>query len=186
MVKYPQLKINVKTHTDSRATDDYNLKLSEDRAKSIVNYITSKGIDGKITSIKNNTVLNQVPLEDIPITELYPIYFDFNKYDIKREGTVELDRIINLMMNVYPRMVIKIESHTDSRGTPDYNVILSEERAKATYNYLVKKGVDPVRISEYKGFGEQKLTNGCDGTKTCTEAQHQLNRRTQFIVIKMK
>lgn len=165
---------------------DYIVNIKKQNYVDNTTPISSKGIDGKITSIKNNTVLNKVSLEDIPITELYPIYFDFNKYDIRREGTVELDRIINLMMNVYPRMVIKIESHTDSRGTSDYNVILSEERAHATYKYLVNKGVDPARISEYRGYGEQKLTNGCDGTKTCTEAQHELNRRTQFIVIRMK
>jgi outer membrane protein OmpA-like peptidoglycan-associated protein len=83
-------------------------------------------------------------------------------------------------------MVIKIESHTDSRGPSKYNDVLSEERAKATYNYLINKGVDPDRITEYKGYGEQKLTNQCNGTIPCTEAQHQLNRRTQFIIIKMQ
>ena len=83
-------------------------------------------------------------------------------------------------------MSIKIESHTDSRGPEEYNIILSAERANATYEYLVDHGVDTKRITEYLGFGELKLVNGCDGTKNCTEEQHQLNRRTQFIVITME
>ena len=148
--------------------------------------ITSKGIKNSVTKLTTNITLEPVALEDIPIEELYPIYFDFNKYNIRKDGTVELDRIVNLMMNVYPNMVIKIESHTDSRGTSTYNDMLSQERAKATYEYLVKNGVDPSRITEYKGYGEQKLANECDGTVNCTESQHQLNRRTQFIVVKMK
>ena len=67
---------------------------------------------------------------------------------------------------------------------------VSEDRKdveeKVTYDYLINKGIDASRISEYKGFGEQKLINQCDGTIPCTEAQHQLNRRTQFIVIRME
>lgn len=147
--------------------------------------VTSKGVDRNVTSINADVSLS--PDKKVtPITELQPIYFDFDKYDIRRDSTVELDRIVNLMMTTYPNMVIKIESHTDSRGTSEYNNILSEERAKATYNYLINKGVDPARITEYKGHGEQKLTNQCNGTIPCTEAQHQLNRRTQFIIIKME
>ncbi|WP_299554287.1 OmpA family protein [Seonamhaeicola sp.] len=148
--------------------------------------VTSKGIKNSVTRLTTNIRLEPVSIEDIPIEELYPIYFDFNKYNIREDGTVELNRIVNLMMNVYPSMVIKIESHTDSRGSEAYNDILSQERANATYEYLIKNGVDPSRITEYKGYGEQKLANDCDGTVNCTEDQHQLNRRTQFIVIKMK
>ena len=83
-------------------------------------------------------------------------------------------------------MTIEIQSYSDSRGPAVYNDRLSFERANSTYKYMVSKGIDPERITEYKGFGEQKLINNCDGTLNCTEAQHQLNRRTQFIVIKMK
>ena len=132
--------------------------------------VTSKGVENKITDITADFNLNRVIKEVIPITELYPIHFDFNKFDIRRDGTVELDRIVNLMMNIYPSMVIKIESHTDSRGASEYNDKLSLDRAKATYKYLVDNGVDPARITEYKGYGEKKLINNCDGTIHCTEA----------------
>ena len=164
---------------------DYKLNTKKDGFIDNFKPVTSKGIGRTVTSITADFTLNKENKE-LPITELYPIYFDFNKYDIRRESTAELDRIANLMMNTYPNMVIKIESHTDSRGTAKYNDGLSVERANATYKYLVNKGVDPARIVEYKGYGEQKLVNGCNGTIRCTEAQHQLNRRTQFIVIKMQ
>src|SRR5690606_25302393 len=110
---------------------------------------------------------------------------DFDKYNINKNSSIELDKIVDMMMNQYPTLSIKIESHTDSRGAESYNDRLSQERAKSTYDYLISKGVEASRITEYKGYGEHKLTNNCDGTVPCTEAQHQLNRRTQFIVIQI-
>ena len=165
---------------------DYKLNTKKDGFIDSSKSVTSKDIERRITSIKTDFVLNPDIKEVIPFTELYPIYFDFNKYDIRRDGTIELDRIVGLMTNTYPDMIIKIESHTDSRGPEEYNNILSAERANATYKYLIDHGVDTSRISDYNGFGELKLVNDCDGSKTCTEEQHQLNRRTQFIVIKME
>lgn len=165
---------------------DYRLDTKKENYIDDSRMVTTKGIENNVTSINADFVLNPVLEKELPITELYPIYFDFNKYDIRRESTAELDRIVDLMMNKYPNMVIKIESHTDSRGTSAYNDILSKERANATYKYLIANGVDASRITEYEGFGERKLTNDCDGTINCTEDQHQLNRRTQFIVIKME
>ena len=165
---------------------DYIISIKKEDYINDTRPITSKGVANEITDITADFNLNHIIKEVIPITELYPIYFDFNKFDIRRDGTVELDRIVNLMMNIYPSMVIKIESHTDSRGPSEYNDKLSLDRAKATYKYLVDNGVDLNRITEYKGYGEKKLMNNCDGTIHCIEAQHQLNRRTQFIVVKME
>ncbi|WP_034039979.1 OmpA family protein [Wocania ichthyoenteri] len=165
---------------------DYKINTKKENYIDDLRSVITKGIENSVTSINADIVLYPDVKEELPITELYPIYFDFNKYDIRRDGTVELDRIVDLMMNKYPSMVIKIESHTDSRGTSEYNDILSKERAIATYKYLIANGVDASRITEYNGFGERKLANDCDGTINCTEGQHQLNRRTQFIVIKME
>ena len=165
---------------------DYKLNTKKDNYIDDSRSVTSKGLETTVKNIKANIVLNPFVKKELPITELYPIYFDFNKFDIRRDGTVELDRIVDLMINKYPSMVIKIESHTDSRGTSEYNDKLSKDRANATYKYLISNGVDPSRITEYNGFGERKLANDCDGSTNCTEDQHQLNRRTQFIVIKME
>ncbi len=163
---------------------DYVIKAKKENYIEHTQPVSSKGIARSVTRITTNVMLNEI--EEIPIAELYPIYFDFNKYDIRNDGTAELNRIVNLMVNEYPEMIIKIESHTDSRGSANYNIKLSQERATATYNYLVKMGIDPSRITTYEGLGEQQLTNHCDGSVDCTEDEHQLNRRTQFIVIKMK
>ncbi len=165
---------------------DYILDTKKENFVNNSQNFTTKGLERNVKKLTNNVTLNPVSKEDIPIEELLSIYFDFNKYDIRKDSTVELDRIANLMLNDYPNMVIKIESHTDSRGSSIYNNKLSHDRAKATFEYLVEKGIAPDRISEYRGYGEQKLTNNCNGKIKCSEDEHQKNRRTQFIVVKMK
>ena len=84
-------------------------------------------------------------------------------------------------MQQYPELVIHIESHTDSRGNDAYNEALSEKRAQSTLNWLVKKGVDPSRLTA-KGYGEYQLQNRCSNGVECTEEEHQLNRRSMFII----
>jgi outer membrane protein OmpA-like peptidoglycan-associated protein/tetratricopeptide (TPR) repeat protein len=166
---------------------DYHLKLNSENYEDFTLPISSKSIDDSITSITKDVSMTPVIAKELaPIKELNPIYFDYDKHNITKESTIQLDRIVNMMLNVYPNISIKIESHTDSRGSEPYNDTLSQERAKSTYDYLISKGVHASRITEYKGYGEHKLVNDCDGTVPCTEAQHQLNRRTQFIVIEIK
>ena len=127
------------------------------------------------------------PVQDvIKLAELNTIYFDYDKHNIRKDAAMELDKIVSLMQNEYPEMVIRIESHTDSRGELSYNDKLSIDRANATYEYLISKGIDPSRITEHEGFGERRLTNGCEDGAKCEEKDHQLNRRTQFIVVKME
>ena len=82
----------------------------------------------------------------------------------------------------YPNTKILIGSHTDSRANDNYNLALSNRRAKATLNYLTTQGIDTNRLTA-EGFGETKLTNNCNNQTQCSEEQHQLNRRSEFIVI---
>ena len=88
-------------------------------------------------------------------------------------------------MNEYKDMVIRIESHTDSRGPAAYNKYLSDQRAKATRAYLINNGISPTRIESAVGYGEEHLLNGCDGSIRCSSKQHQLNRRSEFIIVSM-
>jgi len=88
------------------------------------------------------------------------------------------------LMNRYPDMIIESGSHTDSRGIDGYNIWLSDRRAKSTVNYIISKGIDPTRITG-KGYGETQLINECSDGVSCTEAQHAMNRRTEFVIIKM-
>lgn len=164
---------------------DYKVSALKEGYVDALKFVSSRTVMDSETLLTTDFTLEKEKTE-LPFTELYPIYFDFNKYDIRKESTTELDRIVNLLTEVYPSMVIRIESHTDSRGRSRYNIKLSEERAKATYDYLIQHGVSADRIESYKGFGETRLVNDCDGSKPCTEAQHQMNRRTQFIIIKME
>lgn len=164
---------------------DYKIVASHEKYIDDYRTFTSKHIQTMLTTITANLLLN--PVQDVvKLAQLNTIYFDFDKYNIRKDAALELDKIVNLMQNVYPDMVIRIESHTDARGTMSYNDKLSIDRANATYDYLISKGIDPARIVAHEGFGERRLTNGCEDGEKCEEAQHQLNRRTQFIVVKME
>jgi outer membrane protein OmpA-like peptidoglycan-associated protein len=112
------------------------------------------------------------------------VYFDFDKYSIRPDAAEELDHVVETMQQ-YPTMVIKIESHTDSRGPDGYNKYLSDKRAKATRDYLIQRGIEASRIESAIGYGEERLLNACDGSVACSPSQHQLNRRSEFIVVKM-
>jgi|TARA_R100000479_G_C6396936_1_gene207474 outer membrane protein OmpA-like peptidoglycan-associated protein/tetratricopeptide (TPR) repeat protein len=112
--------------------------------------------------------------------KLQPIYFDYDKDFIRPDASVELAKIL-YAMQLYPQLVIHIESHTDSRGRDSYNEKLSERRAQSTLNWLVERGIDKDRLSA-KGYGEKHLINECSNDVDCTEEEHQLNRRSMFII----
>ena len=111
--------------------------------------------------------------------DINTIYFNFDKFNIRPDAEHELDRIV-VVMNEYPDMKINVGSHTDSRGKNSYNINLSNKRANSTIQYLVNKGISNNRISG-NGFGEEQLTENCSSKINCTEFQHQLNRRSQFL-----
>ncbi|WP_343764812.1 OmpA family protein [Gangjinia marincola] len=114
------------------------------------------------------------------LLQLDPIYFDFNKSNIRPDAEVELQKIIAVLRS-YPRMQIDVRSHTDSKGYIGYNEDLSNRRAKSTINYMVEKGIDRSRLSG-RGYGEAQLVNECSDGVDCTEDQHQKNRRSEFII----
>jgi outer membrane protein OmpA-like peptidoglycan-associated protein len=108
------------------------------------------------------------------------IYFDFDKSDIRMEAAIDLEKILDVM-NQYPNMKLDIRSHTDSRGSFKYNEALSDRRAKSTINWLIKNGVNKNRLLG-KGYGENQLVNKCSDGVECTEDEHQLNRRSEFLI----
>lgn len=112
------------------------------------------------------------------------IYFDLNKFDVRKDAALEFDKVV-MIMNQYPRMIISIESHTDSRGPEEYNLILSGKRARVARDYILSKGISPERISEAIGYGEIQLMNNCGDGAKCSESMHQLNRRSEFVILKM-
>ena len=108
------------------------------------------------------------------------IYFDLDKWNIRPDAAVDLAKVLDVLEQ-YPTMTLDIRSHTDSRASHAYNDRLSDRRAKSTRDWLISKGIAKERLTA-KGYGETQLVNKCaDGVK-CTEAEHQQNRRSQFII----
>ena len=119
----------------------------------------------------------------IPELDLKPLYFDLNKSTITNQAKIELTKVI-VYMKTYPQINIDVRSHTDSRASDAYNMSLSDRRAKATIEYILRVGeINSDRVSG-KGYGETKLVNKCADGVQCSEVDHQLNRRSEFIVIK--
>ena len=116
------------------------------------------------------------------VLDLNPIYFDLDKSAVRSDAEIELRKVI-VVMNTYPDMKIDVRSHTDSRGSDAYNLTLSQRRATATVNYLINEGgIDKNRLSG-KGYGETKLTNNCTNGTQCSQAEHEFNRRSEFIIM---
>jgi len=110
---------------------------------------------------------------------LKPIFFEYDKSNITQEGAFELDKLVQVMKN-NEKLVIFAKSHTDNRGTDDYNNSLSDRRAQATVQYVISKGIAASRITG-KGFGKSELKVQCE---PCTEEQHAQNRRSEFLIVK--
>lgn len=108
------------------------------------------------------------------------IYYDFNKWNIRKDASIELNKIVELM-NDNPAISIQLGSHTDARGSDAYNMTLSQRRAKSAVNYIISKGISANRITN-KGFGETEILNRCVNGIECSDEEHQLNRRTEFRV----
>ncbi len=130
----------------------------------------------------------EVGMDLAKMIDIKPIYFDLGKSKIRPDAAIELNKVVAIMKE-YPNMIIELGAHTDCRGGAAANLKLSGARAVAAAGYIVKQGIDKSRISG-KGYGESKLLNtcGCEGKvkSTCTEYEHSVNRRTEFIIVKLK
>ena len=165
----------------------------------VVEYIIECNIDTKLVGSKIDyesgftlvagtseeevsTDLILTPIDEIILADkviLNPIYFDFDKSNINAQAAFELDKLVQLM-NKYKSIVLSAESHTDSRGSASYNLSLSERRAMTTAQYVISKGIDASRITG-EGIGETMPSVDCGGR--CTEEEHQLNRRSEFLIL---
>ena len=115
------------------------------------------------------------------VIELEKIYYDFDKYYIREGAQQSLEDVVALMTK-YPSLVIELSSHTDSRGTRNYNQWLSRKRAKSAAEYIINRGIDAWRLQP-KGYGESRLRNNCSDGVDCTEEAHQYNRRTEIRIL---
>ncbi|MEI7663295.1 MAG: OmpA family protein, partial [Bacteroidota bacterium] len=110
---------------------------------------------------------------------LQNIFYDFDKWNIRQDAKQSLDQLV-LLMKEHP-VIIELGSHTDCRGTEEYNRVLSQRRAESAVKYIVSQGISPSRITA-RGYGESQPANNCrcDTGVQCSEAEHQFNRRTEF------
>jgi len=178
----------IKIRTDATGAFTYCLKrnttytLRAEKAGYLVDneMVTTKGVEPG-GSLKKDLYLEKIELNK-PI-RIENIYYDLDKSYIRPDAAKELNKLIKIMKD-NPTLVIELGSHTDSRGNDDYNMALSQRRAKAAVEYITNVGdIDENRIIPH-GYGETRLLNKCANGVKCTEAEHQLNRRTEFTILK--
>ena len=158
---------------------DYTLEVSKDGYGTNVNKI-KKVKKGKAKEISLGLGL----FKEGDLITMDNIYYDSNKAGIRKDAARELDKLVATLQK-FPSMVIELGSHTDSRGEAQDNVNLSEKRAQVAVDYIAKKGIDKSRMLA-KGYGESDLVNTCVDGVSCTEAEHQKNRRTTVKIIKVR
>lgn len=116
------------------------------------------------------------------LLNLNPIYFDLSKSFIRPDAAAELQKVI-AALNENSNLKIDVRSHTDSRSSDSFNLRLSDARAKSTVDYIVNVGrIERSRITG-RGYGESQLLNRCSNGVSCSESEHQLNRRSEFIIV---
>lgn len=118
-----------------------------------------------------------VPIEVGQVVRLNNVFFDFDKWDLRPESFIELGRVVTLLKE-NPAIEIELSAHTDAKGSDEYNMKLSDNRARSAMNYIISQGIAPHRIVHH-GYGETKpvATNDSDEGR-------QLNRRVEFKILK--
>lgn len=139
------------------------------------------------SSDRGGMIYQEVPLlrlarlEKNKIIGLENIHYDFDKWNIRPDAAVGLDKAVRFLQQ-NPYIFVELGSHTDSRGTYAYNEWLSEKRSKSAVAYIVNQGISSERITA-RWYGERQLLEDCPDGVPCTEEQHQLNRRTELKVV---
>jgi outer membrane protein OmpA-like peptidoglycan-associated protein len=137
-----------------------------------------------VDSLQQDTLLLTEIILDKTFTgqeiTLENIYYDYDKSDIRADAQPTLNALAQILTK-NPQIRIQLGSHTDCRGKDAYNLTLSQQRAESAVKYLSAQNINPVRLVA-KGFGETRPAETCK-CETCTEDQHQKNRRTTFMVL---
>lgn len=167
----------------------YEFEVKPDTENNLVaqkdNYATNKETIKQVDNNPNKLQSVQKMYAQGDVIKLKNIYYDRDKYYIRPDAAKELASVILPVLQKYPTMRIEIRSHTDARSSADYNLVLSEKRAKAVVDFLVENGIDTSRLRA-KGLGESEPINECVDGISCSEEQHQENRRTEFKILSVK
>ncbi|WP_167342521.1 OmpA family protein [Nonlabens sp. SY33080] len=184
---------NIVGEVITKANGKFVFKLECDKQYFLRGEKREYGTDEDLFTTPSQTDYSDIPLElsknkqaladcdDIaPLLNIKQIYFDFDKSNIRPDAAAELTKI-KAFMELYPQIAVEIRSHTDSRAPDDYNDALSDRRARSTRQWLIDNGIDASRLTA-KGYGERQLLNKCSNGVECTPEEHQLNRRSEFII----
>ena len=158
---------------------EFSYKQRIDTSKNV--YTLNTELDLSLHKIEKGTEIGKA-------INILPIYFDLDKDEIRKDAALELDKVITILKK-YPNINIELGSHTDCRGSLEYNDDLSERRAESSKNYIISRGIDANRLY-WRGYGETKLVNKCEcdliDTKHYPEKLHQQNRRTEFVIVEIE
>ncbi len=166
----------------------YNIKIEKSSYSTVETPTTTATVSGLtfvpvgVAKSKANLTIGK-NLSDQDALDIKEIYFDLDKFTIRPDTEIELAKILDVLEQ-FPSMTIDIRSHTDSRNSAKYNQLLSDRRAKVTLDWFVSKGIDKKRLSA-KGYGESQLKNYCSDGFKCSEEEHKINRRSEFVIIKL-
>lgn len=167
---------------------DFDVSVSKDGYFSQSEDVTTVNVSAPINKDFSLEVLKEgVPVvidEPNSTSGVRPIFYDFDKSEIRPDAFESLDKLVK-KLKANPKVTIELSSHTDCKGTSNYNQDLSFKRAKSAKIYLESKGVKASRIKT-KGYGESQPINKCVDGVTCTEEEYQANRRTEFKVIEIE
>jgi len=173
-------------NTEYECGETYRVKVSKEgyiTKEETVTLNNGSGVSERTIVLEQKKVEVKKNDDLFKVLKLKPIYFDYDKDNIRPDAALELAKVVEVLKD-YPRMKIDVRSHTDSRGSDDYNLKLSERRAKSTSQWIAAQGIDLSRIT-YKGYGETQLINKCINGSKCSDIEHEENRRSEFIVLEL-
>lgn len=187
MVRLYEIAANDTTFIDSviiGKTGNYQFNLEKVRRYLLI--ATKEEYARQTHGFETNDPVNKIHTHDFKlfkakvgeVVRLDNIYYDYKKWDIRPDAAKELDKLVQILRD-NPTMKIELGSHSDARGSDQYNLDLSDKRAKSAASYIVSQGISADRLYG-KGYGEKLILNHCKNDVQCTEEEHQFNRRTEF------
>lgn len=158
---------------------EYKIYGKKDMYMSQIETISTRGLNRSTTLfVKLEICMNEVNCDEA--LALKNLHYDVDQFTIRNDAKPQLDEVVQFMID-NPTVRLELSSHTDSRATSEYNQDLSQKRANAAVDYVVTQGISKSRITGI-GFGESRLLNKCSDGVNCSEAKHQVNRRTEMKV----
>ena len=147
-------------------------------------------VEPGVTDVLSNgnamgTFLANIDLQPLELNQTFKIeniYYDYNKSHIRPDAAEELNRLVGVLID-NPGVKVELGSHTDSRGSDSYNLLLSEKRAQSAVNYLVEHGGVDFNTLTAKGYGESIIVNQCKNGVKCDDETHEQNRRTELKIV---